>query len=74
MEPGPLSLAPVLLSLVLALAFRQVLFGLFAGVLLGTALLTPDPHLGLLASVFRDQLRPQLMDGYNASSRITLAL
>ena len=40
MEPGPLSLAPVLLSLVLALALRQVLFGLFAGVLLGTALLT----------------------------------
>ena len=32
----------MLLSLVLALALRQVLFGLFAGVLLGTAL-TPDP-------------------------------
>jgi Na+/H+ antiporter NhaC len=74
MEPGPLSLAPVLLSLVLALAFRQVLFGLFAGVLLGTALLTPDPHLGLLASVFRDQLRPQLMDGYNASVILLLAV
>ena len=74
MEPGPLSLAPVLLSLVLALALRQVLFGLFAGVLLGTALLTPDPHLGLLASVFRDQLRPQLMDGYNASVILLLAV
>ena len=70
----PLSLAPVLLSLVLALALRQVLFGLFAGVLLGTALLTPDPHLGLLASVFRDQLRPQLMDGYNASVILLLAV
>ena len=74
MEPGPLSLAPVLLSLVLALALRQVLFGLCAGVLLGTALLTPDPHLGLLASVFRDQLRPQLMDGYNASVILLLAV
>ena len=74
MEPGPLSLAPVLLSLVLALALRQVLFGLFAGVLLGTALLTPEPHLGLLASVFRDQLRPQLMDGYNASVILLLAV
>ena len=74
MEPGPLSLAPVLLSLVLALALRQVLFGLFAGVLLGTALLTPDPHLGLLASVFRDQLKPQLMDGYNASVILLLAV
>ncbi|MFZ8931335.1 MAG: Na+/H+ antiporter NhaC family protein [Pseudomonadales bacterium] len=74
MEPGPLSLAPVLLSLVLALALRQVLFGLFAGVLLGTALLTPEPHLGLVASVFRDQLRPQLMDGYNASVILLLAV
>ena len=59
MEPGHCP-APVLLSLVLALALRRVLFGLFAGVLLGGP---PDPRSapGAMASVFRDQLGPQLM-------------
>lgn len=72
-EPGPLSLLPVAVTLVIALAARNVLAGLAAGLFVGVLLLSgPDPLLAAKVLV-TDHLVPEVMDGYNAAVLVLLA-
>ena len=61
-----LSLLPVAITLLLALSTRNVILGLFAGVVAGVAQLTSRPWWELAPAVIGDHLVPQLADGYNA--------
>lgn len=71
-EPGIASLLPIAVTLVIALAARNVLaglaLGLFTGVLM-TSAAGPIQSAGILVT---DHLVPQLMDGYNAAVLVLL--
>lgn len=71
--PDALSLIPVVVTLVLALASRNVILGLFAGVCTGVALLGAASPLGLLPEVIGGHLVPQITDSYNAGVLVLLA-
>ncbi|MGF1722583.1 sodium:proton exchanger [Vibrio kyushuensis] len=64
------SLIPILITLVLSLATRNVVIGLFAGVLSGVAMInnmfTELNPLDTFGSMVKDYLVPQLTDSYNA--------
>ncbi len=72
-EPGILSLAPVLLTLAVALAARNVLVGLFVGVAAGVALVGATGIADFLPVLIGEYLVPQVADGYNASVLVLLA-
>jgi len=64
------SLIPIVITLVLSLATRNVVIGLFAGVLSGVATLTGmfselNP-LDTFGTMVKDYLVPELTDSYNA--------
>ena len=72
-EPGPLSLLPVAVTLVIALATRNVLAGLACGLFVGVMLISgPDP-LQAATVLVTDHLVPEVMDGYNAAVLVLLA-
>lgn len=71
-EPSPLSLLPVIVTLVVALAARNVLIGLFTGVVTGVAMVADVPMLDFLPSVVRDHIVPEVADSYNASVLVLL--
>ena len=71
-EPSPLSLLPVVVTLVVALAARNVLIGLFTGVLTGVAMVADVPILDFVPSVVRDHIVPEVADSYNASVLVLL--
>jgi Na+/H+ antiporter NhaC len=73
MEPGPLSLAPVLLAITVALTTRQVVPALFSGVFLGVLMLAGFHPLTAATSLVADYLVPQLTDPYNAGVLVLLA-
>ena len=72
-EPSPLSLAPVIVTLVVALLARNVLVGLFTGVLIGVAMVADVPALEFVPSLVRDHIVPEVADSYNASVLVLLA-
>ncbi|MEE4300766.1 MAG: Na+/H+ antiporter NhaC family protein [Pseudomonadales bacterium] len=71
-DPGPLSLLPVLVTLGLALASRNVILGLFAGVCTGVLQLGESAPWRLLPVVIGEHLVPQVTDGYNAGVLVLL--
>lgn len=72
-EPGMYSLAPVAVTLAIALAARNVLAGLFAGVLTGAAMLSDASLLQFFPELVSGWLVPEVADSYNASILVLLA-
>ena len=72
-DPGFSSLLPVLVTLAVALAARNVLVGLFTGVLVGVAMVTEASWLMFIPSLVRDHIVPEVADSYNASVLVLLA-
>jgi len=72
-EPGALSLLPVFGTLVVALLARNVLVGLFTGVLIGALMIVDAGVLQFFPTVIKTLLVPQVADTYNASVLVLLA-
>ncbi len=72
-EPGPLSLLPIAVTLVIALAARNVLAGLAVGLFVGVLLVSGANPLEASKLLVTDHLVPELMDGYNAAVLVLLA-
>ena len=72
-EPGPLSLLPIAATLIVALLMRNVLLGLFVGVLVGATMVVESSVLQFLPRTLSDFVVPQVADGYNASVIVLLA-
>ena len=71
-DPSVASLLPVAVTLVVALAARNVLVGLFSGVLAGVAMLA-NTYWMLVPELVRDYVVPEVADSYNASVLVLLA-
>lgn len=71
--PGLSSLAPVIATLFVALYLRNVLVGLFVGVLVAALMVSDAGVLMFLPSLVRDHLVPEVADSYNASVLVLLA-
>ncbi|MEM9208578.1 MAG: Na+/H+ antiporter NhaC family protein [Pseudomonadota bacterium] len=71
--PGFSSILPVVTTLLVALATRQVLVGLFTGVLLGAWLATDVGALQFLPATIKTFIVPEVADSYNASVLVLLA-
>lgn len=72
-EPGIASLLPVATTLLVALLARNVLVGLFTGVVVGVAMIGETGVLMFVPSLVRDHLVPEVADSYNASVLVLLA-
>lgn len=72
-EPGIASLLPVIVTLVIALSARNVLVGLFAGILTGSVMTLDAGFLQFLPAMIKTYLVPEIADSYNASVLILLA-
>ena len=66
------SLLPIIITLVLSLSTRNVVIGLFAGVLTGVFMLNGLQPLDSFGILVKDHLVPQLTDGYNAGVLVLL--
>jgi len=66
------SLLPIVITLVLSLSTRNVVIGLFAGVLTGVFMLNGLQPLDSFGIMVKDHLVPQLTDGYNAGVLVLL--
>lgn len=73
MEPGAWSLLPIAITLAVALSLRNVLLGLFAGVLAGALMIVDASVLQFLPRTIRDLIVPEVADSYNASVLVLLA-
>ncbi len=71
-EPSFASLLPVLVTLVVALASRNVLVGLFAGVFVGVAMAADSSLLLFVPTLIGDHIVPEIADRYNASVLVLL--
>lgn len=72
-DPSAVSLLPVAVTLAIALSLRNVLVGLFSGVLVGAAMLIDADLLRFLPTVIREHIVPEVADTYNASVLVLLA-
>jgi Na+/H+ antiporter NhaC len=72
-EPSVFSLIPVLATLVVALTARNVLVGLFTGVLVGVAMVADTSALLFVPTLVRNYIVPEVADTYNASVLVLLA-
>jgi Na+/H+ antiporter NhaC len=70
--PSFLSLLPVLVTLVVAITVRNVLVGLFSGVLVGVALIADTSLLLFLPALVKEHIVPEVADSYNASVLVLL--
>jgi tetracycline resistance efflux pump len=71
---GALCLLPPLLTIVLAFATKQTIISMFAGVWLGSTIISRwNPLDGLLGS-FTNFIIPQIADGWNAGMLVIMAL
>lgn len=66
------SLVPIIITLVLSLSTRNVVIGLFAGVLSGVFMLNGLQPLDAFGVLVKDHFVPQLTDGYNAGVIVLL--
>ena len=71
-EPGFTSILPVLATLFVALSTRNVLVGLFSGVLLGAWLVIDAGALQFLPQTIKTFIVPEVADSYNASVLVLL--
>jgi len=71
-EPSFASLLPVLVTLIIALASRNVLVGLFAGVFVGVAMVVDTSLLLFVPTLIGDHIVPEVADSYNASVLVLL--
>jgi Na+/H+ antiporter NhaC len=71
-ETSFVSLLPVVATLCVSLSSRNVLLGLFSGVILGVFLLHSTSPLLFLPLVITDYLVPEIADTYNASILVLL--
>jgi len=69
---GALSLLPIIITLVLSLLTRNVVIGLFVGVLSGISLLHGVNVFDNVALMVKDHLAPQLTSSYNAGVLVLL--
>ena len=72
-EPSIVSLIPVLVTLVVALSLRNVLVGLFCGVLAGVALVADTSLLLFIPTLVKSYIVPEVAESYNASVLVLLA-
>ena len=72
-EPNLFSLLPVVVTLVVALASRNVLVGLFTGVVVGVAMVAETTVIAFLPTLVGDYIVPEVADTYNASVLVLLA-
>lgn len=72
-EPNVFSLLPIIVTLVVALASRNVLVGLFTGVVVGVAMVAETTVTGFVPTLIRDHIVPEVADTYNASVLVLLA-
>jgi Na+/H+ antiporter NhaC len=72
-DPGVISLFPVALALVLSIASRNVILGLFIGLFTGVLLVEGFSPIAGLTLMVRDYLVPQVTDSYNAGVLVLLA-
>jgi Na+/H+ antiporter NhaC len=72
-EPGLSSLFPVVITLVVALLARNVLIGLFTGVVGGVLMIGDTGILNFIPTLVQDHLVPEVADSYNASVLVLLA-
>ena len=71
--PGAASLLPVAVTLIVALGARNVLVGLFTGVVVGAVMSVDAGLLQFLPVTIKTFLVPQVADTYNASVLVLLA-
>jgi Na+/H+ antiporter NhaC len=72
-EPNLFSLLPIIVTLVVALTSRNVLVGLFTGVVVGVAMVAETTMLAFVPTLVRDHIVPEVADTYNASVLVLLA-
>jgi len=72
-DPTILSLAPIALALVLSIATRQVILGLFAGLYLSVLMIHGPAPIDGLVTLIRDHVVPEVIDPYNAGVLVLLA-
>ena len=70
--PDITSLLPIAVTLVLSITTRQVIIGLFCGVLTGVFMLNGINPLDTFSVMFKDHLVPQLTSTYNAGVLLLL--
>ncbi len=72
--PGPsaVSLLPVIVTLIVALTARNVLVGLFSGVLVGVAMVADASPLLFVPTLVKEFIVPEVADTYNASVLVLL--
>ncbi len=71
-EPSIFSLLPVLVTLIVALTAKNVLVGLFTGVLVGVAMVADTSVLLFVPHLVRNHIVPEVADTYNASVLVLL--
>jgi len=71
-DPNILSLIPVFVTLLVALTARNVLVGLFTGVLVGAAMIADTSLLLFVPTLVRNYIVPEVADTYNASVLVLL--
>lgn len=69
---GFISLIPPILSIVLAVLFRNVIISLFVGIFTGLMILSGGNPVAATISTIRDYVTPQLTDSYNAAVIVLL--
>ena len=72
-QPTVFSLFPIAVALVISIALRDVIFGLFLGLLSGILLVYGSDPLEAVNLLVKDFLVPQVIDPYNAGVLILLA-
>ncbi len=71
-EPSFVSLIPVFVTLIVALTARNVLVGLFSGVLVGVAMVADTSVLLFVPTLVQNHIVPEVADTYNASVLVLL--
>ncbi|MDA0679138.1 MAG: sodium:proton exchanger [Proteobacteria bacterium] len=71
-EPSFVSLIPVFVTLIVALAARNVLVGLFSGVFVGVAMVADTSVLLFVPALVQDHIVPEIANTYNASVLVLL--
>ena len=71
-DPSAASLLPVIITLIVALTARNVLVGLFSGVLVGVAMLADVTPILFVPSLVKDFIVPEIANSYNASVLVLL--
>ena len=71
-DPSVAALLPVIVTLIVALTARNVLVGLFSGVLVGVAMVADVSPLLFVPALVKDFIVPEVADTYNASVLVLL--